>query len=467
MLFTRIYDEDLAQASYFIGCQESGEAVVVDPRRDVGVYLDEAERNGMRITAVTETHIHADYLSGSRELAATRGAMLYLSDEGDDDWKYGFEGERLHDGDEIRAGKVVLKAVHTPGHTPEHLSFLVTDGATTDKPGFILTGDFVFVGDLGRPDLLDEAAGGKDTRFMGAKQMFASLREKFLTLPDYVQVWPGHGAGSACGKALGAVPSSTVGYERLFSWWGHYLEQEDEEGFVEALLEGQPDVPVYFGRMKRQNRSGPALLGERPSLPRYAPGELREKVRAREILLVDTRSYEAYVKGAVRGALYVPAGKRFATRAPWAIDPETEDRPIVVLARDEPDANELRDKLARVGIDNVVGYVTGLEGLDKEPVQTIPPERLESAEEAFVLDVREKGECETGHIPGATQLHGGRVMWYLEELPRHRPIVIYCQTGSRSAVVASALRNAGFGDVLELEGGYEGWKKSQERMATT
>jgi len=169
MLFTRIYDDDLAQASYFIGCQATGEAVVVDPRRDIQVYLQEAEKHTMRIVAVTETHIHADYLSGSRELAAAMGATLYFSDEGDADWKYGFEGERLYDGDEISVGNVVLRAIHTPGHTPEHLSFLLTDGATTDEPGFVLTGDFVFVGDLGRPDLLDEAAGGKDTRFVGAK----------------------------------------------------------------------------------------------------------------------------------------------------------------------------------------------------------------------------------------------------------------------------------------------------------
>src|SRR5215217_2551216 len=272
MLFTRIYDEDLAQASYFIGCQATGEALVVDPRRDIQVYLEEAEKHAMRIVAVTETHIHADYLSGSRELAAATGARLYLSDEGDADWKYGFQGERLYDGDEISVGNVLL-----------------TEGATTDEPGFVLTGDFVFVGDLGRPDLLDEAAGGKDTRFVGAKQMFASLREKFLTLPDYVQVWPGHGAGSACGKALGAVPTSTVGYERLFSWWGRYVEGNDEEGFVEAFLEGQPDAPVYFGRMKRQNRSGPALLGKRPGLTRYAPGELGQKLQDEEIVFVDTR----------------------------------------------------------------------------------------------------------------------------------------------------------------------------------
>jgi hydroxyacylglutathione hydrolase len=463
MLFTRIYDEDLAQASYFIGCQATGQAVVVDPRRDIAVYQKEAENNSMRIVAVTETHIHADYLSGSRELAAATGATLYLSDEGNADWKYGFEGKKLYDGGEIRVGNVTLRAVHTPGHTPEHLSFLVTDGATTDEPGFILTGDFVFVGDLGRPDLLDEAAGGKDTRFVGAKQMFASLREKFLALPDYVQVWPGHGAGSACGKALGAVPSSTVGYERLFSWWGRYVERNDEEGFVEALLEGQTDAPVYFGRMKRQNRSGPVLLGQRPKLRRYEPLEMQEKSRAGEIVFVDTRDQEAYAEGSVPGALYVPAGTSFATWAPWIIDPEREERPIVVLARDGADAYELRDKLARVGIDNVAGYVTSLEGVEKEPVPTVTPDKLEDAGEVFVLDVREKGEHEAGHISGSTQLYGGRVMWRLDELPRDRTIVIHCQTGSRSAVVASGLRAAGFGAVVELEGSYEGWVKAQTR----
>jgi hydroxyacylglutathione hydrolase len=260
---------------------------------------------------------------------------------------------------------------------------------------------------------------------------------------------------------LGAVPSSTVGYERLFSWWGRYLGRDDEEGFVEALLEGQPDAPIYFGRMKRQNRFGPALLGERSSLAHYKPGELQEKLRDGKILLVDTRSYEAYLESTVPGALYVPGEQSFATWAPWAIDPEKQDRSIVVLARDEADASELRDKLARVSIDDVAGYATSLEGIEKEPVQTIAPEMLKDAEDVFVLDVREKGEYEAGHIPGARQLHGGRVMWHFEELPHDGTIVVHCQTGTRSAVIASALRAAGFDNVVELEGGYEGWVKAK------
>ncbi|MGB3632533.1 MAG: rhodanese-like domain-containing protein [Rubrobacteraceae bacterium] len=466
MLFERIYDEDLAQASYFIGCQANSTAVVVDPRRDVQVYLDKAEEEDMEIVAVTETHIHADFLSGSRELAKATGATLYLSDEGDEDWKYGFEGALLYDGSEIKIGNIVIRAVHTPGHTPEHISFLVTDGAMTDEPGFILTGDFVFVGDLGRPDLLDEAAGGKDTRFVGAKQMFESLREKFLTLPDYVQVWPGHGAGSSCGKALGAVPTSTVGYERLFSWWGRLVEDDDEEGFVDSLLADQPDAPVYFGRMKRQNKSGPELLGERPPLVEYEAGTLKEGLDRDEVIFIDTRAPEDFAAGAVPGSINVTAGSNFASWASWVIDPEKDDRPIVVLSNGEEGAEHLRDKLSYVGIDNTVGYVTSLDGLEKEEVPTVSPDELEELEDPFVLDVRAKSEYEAGHIPEATQLHGGRVMWHLDELPEDRPIVTHCQTGARNAVVASALRAAGFDNVVELEGSYEGWEAANKQSVS-
>lgn len=338
----------------------------------------------------------------------------------------------------------------------------MTDGATANEPGIMLTGDFVFVGDLGRPNLLDEAAGGKDTRYIGAKQMFASLRDKFLTLPDYVQVHPGHGAGSACGKALGAVPSSTVGYEKTFSWWSQFVKENNEQAFVDMLLEGQPDAPVYFGRMKRQNKSGPALLGERPGFRYYEPKELQEKLRAGEVTLIDTRGLDPYLKGAVPGALFVPGGKSFATWAAWVIDPERAYAPIVLLARDEADAEDLRANLSYVGIDNVEGYVTSLEGIEKEPVPTVAPEDLDKVEDAYILDVRTKNDFAAGNIPNAHQLHGGRVLWHLDELPRDEAIVTHCQTGPRSAVVASLLRASGFKGVAELEGSYTGWKKAQE-----
>lgn len=467
MLFERVYDEDLAQASYLIGCQASGEAVVVDPRRDIGVYLEMAEKNGLRIVAVTETHIHADYLSGSRELAEATGATLYLSDEGDEDWKYGFGDEKLHDGDEIKLGNITIRTVHTPGHTPEHVSFLVTDGALTDEPGYLLSGDFVFVGDLGRPDLLEEAAGIANTREKGAREMFASLRDRFMPLADYVQVHPGHGAGSACGKALGSVPSSTVGYEKLFSWWRRYVESGDEDGFVEALLEGQPDAPAYFGRMKRQNKEGPALLGELPQLERYDAAELARRLRNGEMLLIDTRPLEEYYREAIVGAIVVPGGEHLATAAGWVIDPERDDRPIALLARDGEDAEEMRDHLLRVGIDNVRGYVTSTEGLPKEPVKLVTPEELEKMDGgASVLDVRARSEYTEGHIPGAIQTHVGRVRWKLNELPPGRPLVVHCQSGRRAAIAASTLRLHNVDGVLELEGSYEGWAGARKETRT-
>ncbi|MFD1214209.1 rhodanese-like domain-containing protein [Arthrobacter sp. GCM10027362] len=460
MLLERIYDEDLAQAGYFIGCQRKGEAVVVDARRDIDVYLDLAKANGMRITAVTETHIHADYLSGTRELAAATGARMYVSGEGGEDWQYGFDAKRLHDGDAVTIGNITVQALHTPGHTPEHLSFLVTDGAFSDRPGYLLSGDFVFAGDLGRPDLLDEAAGGIDTRFEGAGQLFKSLRGKFLTLPDHVQVYPGHGSGSACGKALGAIPSTTVGYERLYSWWGRYLEANDEQGFIDALLDGQPDAHAYFGRMKRQNRLGPEILGERGPLPELDNEAVAADLAADKITFVDTRPHGQVHEGTVPGALNIPAGSKAASFGAWAYDPETDNRPLVLFAPGQEAAQEMWDHLVRVGIDNVAGYVTGLEGLPLVVPALIRPEELEDFDAALVLDVRNKTEHAAGTIPGAEQLSAGRVLWNLDRLPADGPIVTFCQSGVRNSVAASTLRRAGY-DVVELDGSYAGWENWQ------
>lgn len=458
--FKQFYDPDLAQGSYLIGCQATGEAVVVDPRRDVGVYTQDAAANGLSITAVTETHVHADYLSGSRELATVTGAQLYLSGEGGEEWSYPlkhFGHEELKHGSEIRVGNVRLKALHTPGHTPEHLSFLVTDLPRGDEPVMILTGDFVFVGDVGRPDLLDEAAGYDGTRFTGARQLFESLRDQFLTLPDHVQVWPGHGAGSACGKALGAVASSTVGYERLTAWWADYVASGDVEGFTAALLEGQPDAPTYFGRMKRHNLSGPALLGEREPLREFTAAEVAGRVN-RDLILIDTRTTREQWEASVPGALAIPGGNSFATYASWVIDPETEERPVVLLAGTRERASELRDRLSFVGIDNVVGYLPSLEGLELRPLALVEPSEVSSLKGAQLIDVRTATEFAEGHVPGAKQIHSGRLLKLADSLPRGGALVLYCQGGGRSLVAASALRNRGFANVLELRGSYNAWK---------
>lgn len=459
MLLERIYDEDLAQASYIIGCQASGEAVVVDPRRDVDVYVELAERKGLRIVAVTETHIHADYLSGTRELFARTGATMFVSDEGGPDWTYGSGFERavrMKDGHRIRIGNVTVEAVHTPGHTPEHLSFLVTDGAQAEEPGFMLTGDFVFVGDLGRPDLLDEAAGGVDTRFQGAKDLFASLRDRFLTLPDYVQVLPAHGAGSACGKALGANPASTVGYERAFSWWSTYLRNDDEQGFIDDLLGGQPDAHAYFARMKTENRVGPALLEGTGELREYTAEELTAALEADEAIFVDSRDHHAVHEGTVPRSLNVPGVAKAASYGAWVYDPQTEQRPLVLLAADAEEAGELRDHLVRVGIDRVAGYVTSLDGLELVEPKLVSPDALGDFPHVLLLDVRGRNEHADGSIPGSEPLSGGRALWHTDELPAEGTIVTYCQSGVRNSVVASALRREGF-DVVELDGSYQGW----------
>ncbi len=466
MLLERIYDEDLAQASYFIGCQAKGEAVVVDARRDVADYLDLARRHGMRIVAVTETHIHADYLSGTRELAAATGAEAYVSGEGGQDWQYGFEANRLRHGDTISIGNITVEARHTPGHTPEHLAFLVTDGAFSDAPGYALTGDFVFAGDLGRPDLLDEAAGGVDTRFEGARQLFASLRDEFLALADHVQVFPAHGSGSACGKALGALPSTTVGYERLNAWWAPYLRDGDEQGFVDELLDGQPDAHAYFARMKRENKDGPRLLGALPALDPMSTDDLARRLEADEVIFVDTRDQHAVHSGTVARSLNVPGPAKAASYGAWVYDPETETRPLVLLAPDQAFAEEMRDHLVRVGIDRVLGYARDLDGLPTTTPAVVPPSELDSVEAALLLDVRNASEHAAGHIPGSEQLSGGRVLWHLDQLPDDGTIVTYCQSGVRNSVAASALRRAGY-DVVELDGSYAGWASwSRQRPAT-
>lgn len=455
MYLKHFYDADLAQGSYLIGCQVTGDAIVIDPRRDVDVYLTDAAANKLRITAVTETHIHADYLSGSRELASATGAALHLSAAGGEEWAYRFEHLPLNDGDVIMVGNVRLEAMHTPGHTPEHLTFLLTDTELTDQPGYLLTGDWVFVGDVGRPDLLDEAAGGVDTRFAGAKHLFAGLRDRFMALPDHLQLWPGHGAGSACGKALGAVASTTVGYEKLTAWWRGYVARGDESGFVAELLAGQPDAPSYFGRMKRVNRDGPPLLGRRPPVERLEPATLAGRVN-RDIVLIDTRGVSQQWQGSVPGALSIPGGASFATYAGYVFDPELDRRGIVLLASDEHAAAAFRDRLSYVGIDNVSGYVTSFAGLDLRPARLVTPAEL--AEEAMhLLDVRSHNEHVTGAVPGSRQIPAGQVIRRLDEVPRGGKLVVYCQGGGRAAAVAGLLRSRGFGNVYELEGSYDGW----------
>ncbi|MDO8666097.1 MAG: MBL fold metallo-hydrolase, partial [Gemmatimonadales bacterium] len=331
MLLKRFYDTKLAQASYLVGCQRTGEALVMDANRDSAQYLEAARAEGLRVTHVTETHIHADYLSGSRELAQRAGAKLLLSGEGGPDWQYAFAKEAnaviLKDGDTFKVGNVVVKALHTPGHTPEHLSFAITDGASTDRPMGVFTGDFIFVGDVGRPDLLERAAKFAGTMEAAARQLYASL-QRFKKLPDYLQLWPAHGAGSACGKALGAVPQTTLGYER-FANWG--LTTEGEDDFVRDVLEGQPEPPAYFATMKRLNRDGPAMLGGFKHPERLPGGALADLV-AQGAVVVDVRGTAAFAKGFVPGTINIPLSSSFPTYAGSLLSYE---KPVYLLSDEE------------------------------------------------------------------------------------------------------------------------------------
>ncbi len=260
MILRYFYQDQLAQASYLLGCSATKEALIIDPQRNIEPYLDAAAREGLRITAVTETHIHADFVSGARELAEYTNARLYLSDAGPKEWSYTYVPQvnvvLLHDHDQFSLGNIRIDVLHVPGHTPEHLAFLVTDTASTTHPIGLFTGDFLFVGDVGRPDLLEKTVGVVGASEQSARMLFRSLQRASL-LPDYLQVWPGHGAGSACGRALGAVPQSTIGYEKLSNW---AFSIDEEDTFIPAILEGQPTPPPYFATMKRVNRQGPMLL---------------------------------------------------------------------------------------------------------------------------------------------------------------------------------------------------------------
>ena len=285
MLLKYFYDEALAHASYLVGCQRSGEALVIDPGRDVEPYLSFAKSNGLTIVGAAETHIHADFVSGARELAERCGATLYLSDEGPTEWKYQYldqvDAKLLKNGAKFTVGNLRLDTLHTPGHTPESLSFLLTDvGGGAHEPMGIFTGDFVFVGSIGRPDLLETAAGVAGSAEVGARELYHSMR-RFRELPDYLQVWPAHGAGSACGKGLGAIPSSTVGYETRFN---PALQFDDEQAFVHYILADQPETPFYFGVMKRVNKAGPALVDSLPEVPRLTPSQLAPLATSARVL---------------------------------------------------------------------------------------------------------------------------------------------------------------------------------------
>ena len=466
MYFQHIYDKSLAQASYFIGCQKAGVAAVIDAKRDVDTYLEIAKANNMKITHIFETHIHADFLAGSRELAKLTGADMYLSDEGGEGWQYEFPHIGLKDGDKIKIGNLTMEVLHTPGHTPESISFLLTDNPASDKPVMLFTGDFVFVGDIGRPDLLEKAAGMSGTADTGALQMYKSIN-KFNALDDYIQVWPGHGAGSACGKALGSVPSTTVGYEKARNWAFQYAN--NEKGFVQYLLADQPEPPKYFAMMKKLNKVDRPLLTEVPKLKKLSSDELKSAL-SKGIKLIDARMNTEFAEGFIPGSINIQGNNSFATWAGWFLK---YDEPFMLLA-DEDQLDDLTRKLMRIGLDNIYGYIPSTKtwtesggSLQKANVISLnETKELINNNGVQVLDLRGASEFNSGHIAKAENVFVGTLPENLDKVSKDRKVIIHCQGGDRSSIAYSILAKNGFENVVNFSGGINEWVNEGEAIVS-
>ena len=475
MFFKQIFDQKIAQYAYIIGCQATGEALVIDPMRDIDQYDRIAETEGLKITAAADTHIHADYISGLREFAE-RGVKVYASDEGTDDWKYewlinsSYDYKLLKDGDMFSIGKIEIQAMHTPGHTPEHLIYAVTDkGGGADKPMGLATGDFIFVGDLGRPDLLESAAGQEGVMKPSAKQLYKTVKS-IEDMPDYIQVWPGHGAGSACGKALGAVPKTTLGYEREFS--PALKAAKTEESFVKFILEGQPEPPMYFARMKRDNKTGPAVLkGKFPQPAKMKAEELAKKAADKANAVVDTRLRDKFAEAHLPGSLLSPLNKAFNTIVGSFVG-EDED---IYLIIDEANKDEAIRDLIRIGLDRIKGYITPeqFEEYQKQggKTESMPVKTFEEAkkemfdQQAAIVDVRKYADYKPEHIPGSVNAADSRLPEYLDNIPAGKKLYVHCTAGSRSAVSAAYLKREGYDTVL-IDDLFTNWKKVGETEET-
>lgn len=464
MIVSRFYEPALAQASYLIGCAATGEALVIDPTRDVERYIDEAAREGLSIAHVTETHIHADFLSGARELSARTGATLYLSDEGDASWKYAFadEGRLVRHGDRITVGRILVDVVATPGHTPEHITFLITDGAAADKPIAAAAGDFIFVGDVGRPDLLERAANIKGTMEVGARTLWRSL-ETFKAHEDWLQIWPGHGAGSACGKGISAVPYSTLGYERRYNW---AFKVAGEQAFVDEVLAGQPEPPKYFATMKRLNKTGPAILGGFAVPPRLEDHRLLDLI-AGGATVVDVRPADVYAAQHLPGTLNIPFNRQFVTWAGWLL-PYDVDLYFVMDEDIEARGLELVRQLALIGLDRVAGTIddgiahrAAASGHATGSIPQITAAELAGpalAGDVVVVDVRNQSEWNAGHLANARHIPLGYLADRLADVPDDATVVVQCEAGARSAIAASLLLRAKRTRVVNLVGGIAAWK---------
>lgn len=460
MLLRQIFDPYLAQYAYLIGCQRTGEALIIDPERDIDQYMALAAANGLQISAVAETHIHADFVSGAAEFATDPSVNLYLSSLGGPDWKYQWPGGRpqthfLADGDTFLVGNIQVKAVHTPGHTPEHLSFLITDlGGGADEPMLLATGDFLFVGDVGRPDLLESAAGVKGAMEPSARNLRASLTDKLTGFGDYLQILPAHGAGSACGKALGAVPTTTLGYERRFNE-SLKLALSNADDFVKTILSGQPEPPPYFATMKRVNRDGIPVTGG-VSQPPHLEAEAFQQAAPSSSILDGRDDRVAFDERHVPRSIHAPLHSPFfSTSAGSYLIPENR---ILLLVENADDAELAVRQLYRIGFDHVVGWITqeeaeaaGLLTAKLTRIDFPDFDAIKARGEGVILDVRTSAEFHQGHMAGAISIPYTRLRIRQGEISLDRRLFIHCGSGKRASLAASYLQSEGF-DVVHVDG---------------
>lgn len=462
MFLKYFYDQHLAQASYLLACPGTKEAVVIDPSRNIEGYLNVAKEQGFTIIGTLETHIHADFVSGSHEVAKRTGSIVYHSAEGSENGGYQFqkvEHKGLQHEDTVSVGNLTLTAVHTPGHTPEHLSYKLESGKESEPVGYF-TGDFVFVGDVGRPDLLEKSVGVEDSARHGAKQMFQSIQQ-FKKAPDHLQIWPGHGAGSSCGKNLGAMPTTTVGYEKRTN---PAFQYPDETKFVEFLLDGQPEPPAYFKKMKEMNVEEPPELGSLPNgkQMQFNDSTLSTIKKSMEngAIVIDTRPAKVYKQNHLFGTINLPYPGPFAE---WMGRLSSSPSSIYLICTDQTFV-ELRDILFSIGMDHIDGWIDAkeLEQRSLNAYSNITVEKLEDLrknQDIQILDVRNQNEWENGHIPGAHHIPLSELPSRYNELNNKKPVYVHCASGVRSAI-ASSIITPHVRDVFNISGGYNEWNKS-------
>ena len=440
MHFRQFYLGCLAHASYFIA--SDGEAAVVDPQRDVQQYIDEAERTSTHIRYVIETHLHADFVSGHRELAEKTGARIVFGAAAGVE----FPHVAVRDGDELRIGRVVLRALETPGHTPESISWLVIDTGVSGEPQKVLTGDTLFIGDVGRPDL----AGGRGfTPQQQAATLYDSLHDKLLTLDDAVEVWPAHGAGSACGKNISKERSSTIGVQRRMNY---ALRPMSRDAFVEMMTAGLARMPRYFPMDMELNRRGARALDEISAAPLKA-AEVQERMQ-RGAIVLDVRDAAAFGAGHVPGSINIGLGGQYAS---WAGTLVSSSDELIIVADGRERADEAVMRLARVGLENVAGFLDGGVAAWDGPLTTLPQIEVTELDGLDVLDVRRPGEYEAGHVPNAVNVPLDVLPERVGSLDRSKPLAVICASGYRSSTAASILERNGFRALYNVVGGTNAW----------